>query len=93
MSSNAFEEELLSLLPALRGFSKTLCRQTADAEDLVQETLAKALANKEKYVPYGSLKSWLFTIRKNNFCRESFFQFTGHLSASAAIRRVRWHAL
>lgn len=67
-SSPTFEEELLSLLPALRGFSRTLCHQSADADDLVQETITKALAHQDKYVPYGSLKSWLFTIMKNTFC-------------------------
>ncbi|WP_273795198.1 sigma-70 family RNA polymerase sigma factor [Brucella intermedia] len=69
MSSNsAFEEELLSLLPALRSFSRSLCRQSANAEDLVQETIAKALTHQERFVPFGSLKSWLFTIMKNTFC-------------------------
>lgn len=64
----AFEEELIKQLPALKSFSRSLCSQTADAEDLVQETLAKALMHRDKYVPYGSLKSWLFTIMKNTFC-------------------------
>ncbi|WP_025091577.1 sigma-70 family RNA polymerase sigma factor [Brucella intermedia] len=63
-----FEAELLNLLPALRTFSTSLCKQTADADDLVQETITKALAHREKYQPYGSLKSWLFTIMKNTFC-------------------------
>lgn len=67
-STPAFEEELLTQLPALKSFSRSLCSQTADAEDLVQETLTKALLNRDKYVPYGSLKSWLFTIMKNTFC-------------------------
>lgn len=67
----SFDDELLALYPALVSFSRRLCRQPADAEDLVQETIAKALENKDKYVPYGSLKSWLFTIMKNTFCTRS----------------------
>jgi len=67
-SEPSFDEQLLEHLPALGYFARTLCRQGADAEDLVQETIAKALLHQEKYVPYGSLKSWLFTIMKNTFC-------------------------
>ncbi|MBA8840854.1 RNA polymerase sigma-70 factor (ECF subfamily) [Ochrobactrum sp. RH2CCR150] len=61
-------DELVELIPALRAFSRTFYRQREDAEDLVQETLLKALANREKYVPYSPLKSWLFTIMRNTFC-------------------------
>ncbi|MBJ6133796.1 sigma-70 family RNA polymerase sigma factor [Ochrobactrum sp. Q0168] len=69
MSSNAdFEDELVKLLPALHQFARTMCRQSSDVDDLVQETLIKALKNQDKYVPFGSLKSWLFTIMKNTFC-------------------------
>jgi len=68
LSKPNFEDELMQLLPALTQFSRSLCRQPADAEDLVQETLVKALNNRDKYQPYGSLKSWLFTIMKNSFC-------------------------
>jgi len=67
-STPAFEEELLAQLPALKSFSRSLCSQAADAEDLVQETLAKALMHRDKYVPCGALRSWLFTIMKNTFC-------------------------
>lgn len=61
-------EELVKMIPALRSFARTFYRQKADADDLVQETLLKALANREKYLPISSLKSWLFTIMKNTFC-------------------------
>lgn len=60
-------EELVELIPALRAFARTFFRQKEDAEDLVQETLLKALANREKYIPYSPLKSWLFTIMRNSF--------------------------
>ncbi|MBA8840872.1 sigma-70 family RNA polymerase sigma factor [Ochrobactrum sp. RH2CCR150] len=67
-TNNDFESELLQLLPALHSFAKTMCRQPTDADDLVQETLFKALRSQDKYVPFGTLKSWLFTIMKNTFC-------------------------
>ncbi len=52
-------EHLVEMIPALRAFSRTFYNQREDAEDLVQETLMKALANREKYIPYSPLKSWL----------------------------------
>lgn len=61
-------EHLVEMIPALRAFSRTFYNQREDAEDLVQETLMKALANREKYIPYSPLKSWLFTIMRNTFC-------------------------
>ncbi|MBJ6133871.1 sigma-70 family RNA polymerase sigma factor [Ochrobactrum sp. Q0168] len=61
-------DELVEMIPALRAFARTFYSQREDAEDLVQETLVKALANREKYVPYSPLKSWLFTIMRNTFC-------------------------
>lgn len=61
-------DQLVEMIPALRAFSRTFYSQKEDAEDLVQETLMKALANREKYTPYSPLKSWLFTIMRNTFC-------------------------
>lgn len=59
--------EVVELIPALRAFSRTFCRNETDADDLVQETLAKALANLDKYQSGTRLKSWLFTIMRNTF--------------------------
>ena len=56
------------MIPALRAFARKFYREREDVEDLVQETLVKAIANRGKYVPYAPLKSWLFTIMRNTFC-------------------------
>lgn len=58
---------VVELLPALRAFSRTFYRNPNDADDLVQDTLTKALANLDKFVPGTRLKSWLFTIMRNTF--------------------------
>jgi RNA polymerase sigma factor (sigma-70 family) len=58
---------IVDLIPALRAFSRTLCRPGLDADDLVQETLVRALANLDQYTPGTKLKSWLFTIMHNIF--------------------------
>ncbi|QWK81385.1 sigma-70 family RNA polymerase sigma factor [Ochrobactrum sp. BTU1] len=61
-------DDLVEMIPALRAFSRTFYKNKEDAEDLVQETLMKAIAKREKYAPYSPLRSWLFTIMKNTFC-------------------------
>ncbi|MBB3287173.1 sigma-70 family RNA polymerase sigma factor [Rhizobium sp. BK284] len=62
------EAEIVDLIPALRAFARTFHRNSVDADDLVQETLTKALANIGQFDPGTRLKSWLFTIMRNTFC-------------------------
>lgn len=63
-----FSGGVIALLPALRAFARRFCRAETDQEDLVQETVAKALANADKFKAGTNLKSWLFTIEYNAFC-------------------------
>ena len=58
---------LLILIPALRAFARTFCRNKDDADDLVQETLSRALANLERFERGTRMKAWLFTIMRNTF--------------------------
>lgn len=60
-------EEVVSLIPALRAFARTFCKESSDADDLVQETLTKAIAKIDSYQHGTRLKSWLFTIMRNTF--------------------------
>nr|WP_222858194.1 sigma-70 family RNA polymerase sigma factor [Rhizobium cauense] len=62
---------MIDLLPALRAFALRLIRNPNDADDLVQETIVKALANKDRFTPGTNLKSWTFTIMKNTFLTQS----------------------
>ncbi len=57
--------ELVSLLPALRAFARTFHRHPSDADDLVQETLTKAIRHADKFTHGTNMKSWLFTIMRN----------------------------
>ncbi|SLN65307.1 ECF RNA polymerase sigma factor SigR [Roseivivax jejudonensis] len=54
-------------LPALRAYARTLTRHDADADDLVQETLKKAIANRDKFRAGTNLRAWLFAIMRNTF--------------------------
>lgn len=70
MSGN-FKEELLAAMPAVRGFSRTFERNAPRADDLVQETMVKAWANREKFQPGTNMKAWLFTILRNGYISQA----------------------
>ena len=61
------EATIVELIPALRAFARTFCRDPSDADDLVQETLTKGIAHIDKFEPGTRMKSWLFTIMRNTF--------------------------
>jgi RNA polymerase sigma-70 factor, ECF subfamily len=54
----------------MRGFARSLCADQAAADDLVQDSLAKALAAWDRFAPGTNLKAWLFTILRNQFYSE-----------------------
>ena len=61
------EAEVIRLIPALRVFARSFYYDTNDADDLVQETLTKAISKIHQFTPGTSMKSWLFTIMRNTF--------------------------
>lgn len=61
----SFRDDLVEHLPSLRAFAISLCGQPHQADDLVQETLLKALANRGKFETGTNLRAWLFTILRN----------------------------
>ena len=63
----AFVDDLLELRPALQAFARRLTNQVCDAEDLVQETVLRALRARHLFAEGTNLKSWLFTIMRNAF--------------------------
>ena len=67
MSTIEFNEVLVSNSNYLRPFAMTLTKDSESAKDLVQETLYRALANKEKYMDGTNIKAWLYTIMRNIF--------------------------
>ncbi|MBI3437124.1 MAG: sigma-70 family RNA polymerase sigma factor [Proteobacteria bacterium] len=63
----AFKAELIELLPSLRAFARSLAHNAAQADDLVQDTLVKALANVDRFEQGTNLRAWLFTILRNHY--------------------------
>lgn len=61
------ESELLEMIPQLRAYARALTRDRNDADDLLQETLMKALAHIGSFQRGTSLRAWLFTIMRNTF--------------------------
>lgn len=68
MRNERIQAEIVDCMPALRAFARTFHISASDADDLVQETLLKALANLDKFQEGTNLKSWMFTIMRNTFC-------------------------
>jgi RNA polymerase sigma-70 factor, ECF subfamily len=62
-----FERALLAHGPNLLAVATRLSRNRAEAEDLVQDTLVKALRAKDQYEAGTNLKAWLLKILKNTF--------------------------
>ncbi len=61
------KEEIVGLLPNLRAFARTLVSDPSAADDLVQESITKALANLDRFQIGTNLQAWLFTILRNTF--------------------------
>ena len=62
-----FSQRLETEIPFLRRAVRRWHREQADADDLVQDTLVRALANAHLYQPGSDLRAWLFTIMRNQF--------------------------
>ena len=64
---DSVRKAVLSAVPSLRAFAISLCGNVDRADDLVQETLLRALANIDSFQPGSNLPAWLFTILRNLF--------------------------
>ena len=62
---------MIRLLPDLRGYARFLARDTARADDLVQDALVRALAAIAQFQAGSSMRAWLFTILRNTFFEQS----------------------
>ena len=61
----AFEQELLALLPRLRRFARGLTHHPADADDLCQAAIERALKSRDQWQEGTRLDSWMYRITRN----------------------------
>jgi RNA polymerase sigma-70 factor (ECF subfamily) len=69
-ASPAVRDSMLAAVPSLRAFAISLSGNVDRADDLVQETLLRAIANINSFQPGTHMSAWLFTILRNQFRSE-----------------------
>lgn len=67
MTTFEFNTAVVNLHASLKPIAFKLTRDIEEANDLIQDTLVKALSNRDKFREGTNLKAWLYTIMKNTF--------------------------
>lgn len=70
MSATFTTSELNDVLPALRRFAFSLTRDEDRADDLVQDSVERALVKAEYFEPGTNLRSWMFTVCRRIFLNQ-----------------------
>jgi RNA polymerase sigma-70 factor (ECF subfamily) len=65
-----FKRELVTLIPHLRAFARTLAGDPASADDLAQDAMMKAWDARASYQMGTNMKAWTFMILRNQFYSE-----------------------
>lgn len=66
----SLQDDIVALRPVMQAFAHRFTKSDADAEDLAQETIMKALSHLDHFTPGTNLKSWMFTILRNHYCSQ-----------------------
>jgi RNA polymerase sigma-70 factor (ECF subfamily) len=80
-----FAADVLTFLQPLYGAALRLTRNRADAEDLVQNTLLKALKASAQFAPGTNLKAWLFTILHNTWRNDRRAAARSHVDVDSGL--------
>ena len=75
---------MVLLLPDLRAYARFLAHRRAEADDLVQDAVVRALAAATQFQAGTDVRAWLFTILRNGF----FEQLRRRRTETAAIARA-----
>lgn len=67
MSTREFNLLLVNIYDSLRPAAYRLTQDSEEAHDLLQETMTKALKNKDKFKQGTNLRAWLYTIMRNTY--------------------------
>lgn len=77
-SADSFEKQVLSLVPSLRRYSRSLAKSDSDGEDLLQDCVEKVLVRRGQWRGIN-LRAWAFTIMTNLY-RDRHRRTAGHPS-------------
>ena len=88
-----FNNLLVSNSEFLRPFAITLTRDSEVAKDLFQETLYRAIANREKYNVGTNIKAWLYTIMRNIFINNYRRNIKKQTVFASSIYELNWEHL
>lgn len=67
MSTLEFDQKIASLHDTLEMFTRRFTKNQEESEDLIQDTVLKALTYRDKFRENTNLKGWLYTIMRNTF--------------------------
>jgi len=82
-----FVATLSAVTPHLRAFARGLCGRPDLADDLVQDTMLRAWAARDRFVPGTSMRAWTFTILRNTYLTDlRRRRFQGDYDEAAAAR-------
>ncbi|WP_158800170.1 RNA polymerase sigma factor [Pedobacter sp. L105] len=70
MISNSFNYQINDHKSSLKSFALNFTKNMDDADDLVQDTMLKAIRYSKMYVEGTNLKGWLYTIMRNTFIND-----------------------
>jgi len=84
---DAFKNALIDHLPHLLAFAQMMTRDRVLAEDLVQDTILLALANRQQFQPGSNLRAWLTVILRNRFFNE---RRRSHRRAEIGMEAAGW---
>jgi RNA polymerase sigma-70 factor, ECF subfamily len=68
--NTTFSNDIVETLPHLRAYARMVARDRVLADDLVQETVLRALVHSDQFRPGTNLKAWLKTILRNSYINE-----------------------
>jgi RNA polymerase sigma-70 factor (ECF subfamily) len=81
MLTSAESRAIRNEIPSLRRYARSLTRDPDDADDLMQDSLERAISRRHQFRPGTNLRAWLFTIVRNR-----------HYDTLRGRQRRGWHA-
>ena len=64
------ERQMVALMPNLKAFATSLCKDPVRAEDMAQQTFLKAWEHRDSFAFGTNLRAWMFTILRNTYFTE-----------------------